>query len=100
MVIKGETNHVLKSIYKNNPNLKIITPEDRRLDYSQWKFIKRIPQSQFFVYQGKVPFGFFKFWKKAEQSLYPNLKEFKKSLNNVPGNQLTQKNKQSGCQSA
>ncbi|BCN94338.1 hypothetical protein THMIRHAM_21230 [Thiomicrorhabdus immobilis] len=71
MVIKGETDHVLKSIYQKTPKIKIITPEDKRLDYSRWSFINRLNQPQFLVYQGKIPYGFFKFWKQAEQQLFP-----------------------------
>ncbi|WP_038126695.1 hypothetical protein [Thiomicrorhabdus sp. Milos-T2] len=79
MVIKGETDQVLKAIYQRSPDIKIVTPEDRRLDYSRWSFIDKIKQPQFLVYQGKVPFGFFKFWKQAEQTLFPNKPHLSKS---------------------
>ena len=100
MVIKGDTDHVLKSIYERTPNIKIVTPDDKRLDYSNWDFIKRIPQSQFFIYQGKMPFGFFKFWKQAEQTLYPNVKKDENISKSILANKLTQKNKHNSMQSA
>jgi len=100
MVIKGETNHVLTSIYEKTPHIKIVTPDDKRLDYSNWDFIKRIPQSQFFIYQGKMPFGFFKFWKQAEKTLYPDIKNNQNIDNRIIATKLTQKHQTNSMHSA
>ncbi|WP_321322838.1 hypothetical protein [Thiomicrorhabdus sp.] len=73
-VIKGETDAVLKQIYREQPNTQIFTPENPAFNYKRWKFVEPLKQNQFIVFDQNVPFGFFKFWKEAKKQLFGDLK--------------------------
>lgn len=74
LVIKGETHEVLTNLYELHPQLKIVTPENPCFNYDRWRFVEKLKQNQLIIYDGKMPFGFFKFWKAAEQQLFGNPK--------------------------
>ncbi|MDX1352380.1 MAG: hypothetical protein R3254_05155 [Thiomicrorhabdus sp.] len=70
VVIKGETDAVLKQIYREQPETQIFTPENPVIDYQRWRFVEPLQQSQLIVFDQTVPFGFFKFWKEAKKQLF------------------------------
>lgn len=74
LVIKGETHEVLMTLYKQHPDLKIFTPDNPSFNYDRWNFVHKLKQNQLVIYDGKMPFGFFKFWKEAEQQLFGQTK--------------------------
>lgn len=74
IVIKGETHQVLTTLYESHPHLKIVTPENPCFNYDRWRFVEKLKQNQLVIYDSKMPFGFFKFWKVAEQQLFGSVK--------------------------
>ena len=69
-VIKGDTDAVLKALYKANPQTQVFTPQNPVFNYQRWQFVEPLKQNQFIVYDQTVPFGFFKFWKEAKKQLF------------------------------
>ena len=69
-VIKGDTDTVLKALYKAKPQTQVFTPENPVFNYQRWQFVEPLKQNQFIVFDKTVPFGFFKFWKEAEKQLF------------------------------
>lgn len=70
VVIKGETDLVLKKLYKDNPETVIFTPENANIGFSRWDFVKSLGKEQLITYDSKLPFSFTKYWKTAEQQLF------------------------------
>jgi deoxyribodipyrimidine photolyase-like uncharacterized protein len=71
MVIKGGTADVLKALSSKNPAVKIFTPKSHYLtELENVNSVIEIDQPDFIVYDQHIPFGFFKFWKKAEKQLF------------------------------
>jgi len=69
-VIKGETDAVLNQIYREQPCTQIFTPENPVFNYKRWEFVKPLKQNQFIVFDQKVPFCFFRFWKEAKKQIF------------------------------
>jgi len=70
VVIKGETDLVLKKLYKESPETVIFTPENANMNFSRWPFVKSLSKQQLITFDKKLPFSFFKFWKTAESQLF------------------------------
>lgn len=69
VVIKGETDLILKRLYKDNPNTVIYTPENPNVNFNRWDFVQSLNQEQLITYDDTLPFSFSKFWKSAETQL-------------------------------
>jgi hypothetical protein len=59
IVIKGETDLVLKRLYKDNPNTVIFSPENPNKDFSRWDFVESLSQEQLVEYDKNMPFFLF-----------------------------------------
>jgi len=70
IVIKGETDLILKRLYKDNPETVIYTPENSNISFSRWPFVKSLSQEQLITFDKKLPFSFSKYWKTAEEQLF------------------------------
>ena len=70
VVIKGETDLVLKKLFKDNPQTVIFTPESDNMSFSRWPFVKSLAKDQLIRFNQKLPFSFSKYWKTAEKQLF------------------------------
>ncbi len=69
IVIKGQTDDVLKRLYTDNPDTVIYTPENPNINFSLWNFVQSLNQKQLITYDKTLPFSFSKFWKNVEPQL-------------------------------
>lgn len=70
IVIKGETDLILKRLYKDNADTVIFTPDNPNMSFSRWPYVHSLSQEQLITFDKKLPFSFSKYWQTAEKQLF------------------------------